>query len=109
MNFTKIMLNQIIKTKQNYVTWILAALIFILKLKIFTKILLMSFDTSNYSRDDKRPYPIGKNKKKIGFFKDELGGKIIKKFVGLRAITYAYLMNDDSEKKSKKNREMCNK
>ena len=32
------------------------------------------FDTSNY--DDNRPLPIGKNKKVIGLFKDELGGKI---------------------------------
>ena len=48
------------------------------------------FDTSNYSEDecnssDKRPLPIGKNKKKIGLFKDELGEKIMKEFVGLRA------------------------
>ena len=57
------------------------------------------FDTSNYEEDDKRPLPIGKNKKVIGLFKDELGGKIIKEIVGLRAKTYAYLMDDDSEKK----------
>ena len=31
------------------------------------------FDASNYNEDDKRPLPIGKNKK-IGVFKDELGG-----------------------------------
>ena len=35
------------------------------------------FDTSNYDEKDKRPLPIGKNKKVIGFFKDELGGKIM--------------------------------
>ena len=35
-------LNQNIKTEQNYVTWILAALLFILKLKIFMKTLLMT-------------------------------------------------------------------
>ena len=29
------------------------------------------FDTSNYDKDDKRPLPIGKNKKVIGLFKDE--------------------------------------
>ena len=39
------------------------------------------FDTSNY--DDNRPLPIGMNKKVIGLFKDELGGKIITEFVGL--------------------------
>ena len=31
--------------------------------------------------------------------KEKLGGKIMKEFVGLRAKTYAYLMDDDSEKK----------
>ena len=30
------------------------------------------FDTSNYDKDDNRPLPIGKNKKVIGKFKDEL-------------------------------------
>ena len=34
------------------------------------------FDTNNYDEDDKRPLPIGKYKKVIGFFKDELDGKI---------------------------------
>ena len=37
--FNMIILNQNIKTIQNYVTWILAALLFILKLKIVIKIL----------------------------------------------------------------------
>ena len=41
------------------------------------------FDTSNYDEDDKRPILIGKNKKVICLFKDELGGKIMKEFVGL--------------------------
>ena len=41
INFGMITLNQNTKTKQNYVTRILAALLFILKLKIFMKILLM--------------------------------------------------------------------
>ena len=59
-------------------------------------------DTSSHDKDDKRPLPIGKNKKVIGFFKGELGGKIMKGFVGLRAKTYAYVMDDDSEKKKVK-------
>ena len=60
------------------------------------------FNTSNYNENDKRPLPIGKNKKVIGYFKDELGGKIMKEFCALRAKTYAYLMDNDSEKKKAK-------
>ena len=75
---------------QNYVTCILTALLFVLKLKIYKDIIddvEKWFDTSNYSKDDKRPLPIRKNKKVIGLFKDELGGKIIIESVGLRAKT----------------------
>ena len=36
------------------------------------------FDTSNYDENDKRPLPIGKNKRVIGLFKDHLGRKIMK-------------------------------
>ena len=50
------------------------------------------FGTSNYSEDDKRPLPIGKNKKIISFFQDELGRKIMIEFVTLRPKTYSYLM-----------------
>ena len=32
------------------------------------------FDTSNYDENGKRSLPIGKNKKLVGLFKDELGG-----------------------------------
>ena len=60
------------------------------------------FDTSNYDENDERPLPIGKNEKEIGFFKDELGGRIMKEFCGRRANTHAYLMDDDSEKKKAK-------
>ena len=34
------------------------------------------FDTSNYDKNDKRPFKIRVNKKVTGVFKDELGGKI---------------------------------
>ena len=47
------------------------------------------FDTSNCNKNDKRPLPIGVNKKVPGLFKDELGGKIITEFVALTAKTYA--------------------
>ena len=42
------------------------------------------------------------NKKVIGMFKDELGGKIMKEFCAPRAKTCAYLMDDDNEKKKAK-------
>ena len=45
-------------------------------------------DTSNYTVE--RPLPMGKNKKKIGLMKEELGGKIMTKFVGLRPKCYSY-------------------
>ena len=65
------------------------------------------FDTSNYSEDDKRPLPIGKNKKVIGPSKDELGRKIMIEFVEPRAKTYAYLMDDDTEHKKAKGTKKC--
>ena len=60
------------------------------------------FDTSNYDKNDKTPLQTGMNEKVIGMFKDELVGKIMKEFCALRAKTYAYLMDDDIEKKKAK-------
>ena len=65
------------------------------------------FDTSNYDENDERPLPIGKNKKVLGLFKDELGGKIMKLFAPARAKTWAHLMDDDSEKKKAKGTKRC--
>ena len=63
------------------------------------------FDTSNYDKNDKRPLPIGKNKKVPGLFKDELGGKIITEVVAPRARTYAYLKDvDDDDDNYEKNK-----
>ena len=53
------------------------------------------------------PLPIGKNKKVIGIFKDELGRKIMKEFVALRSKAYAYLMEDGSEHKKAKETKKC--
>ena len=40
-------------------------------------------------------------------FKDELGGKIMKEFCALRAKTYSYLMDDNSEVKKSKGTKKC--
>ena len=53
------------------------------------------FDTSNFEID--RPLPKGENKKVIGLMKDELGGQIMKEFVGLRAKTYSYLKDNNKK------------
>ena len=47
------------------------------------------FDTSGYKF--KRPLPVGKNKKELGKFKDELCGGITTEFVALRPKAYSYL------------------
>ena len=60
------------------------------------------FDTSNYDKNDKGPLPVGKNKKVLGLFKDELGGKIMTEFCALRAKAYAYKLDDDTEFKKAK-------
>ena len=60
------------------------------------------FNTSNYDKNDERPLPIGKNKKVVGLFKDELDGKIMTEFVALREKTYSYLKEDGSEHKKAK-------
>ena len=39
--------------------------------------------------------------------KDELGGKIMKEFLGLRTKTYNYLIDDDSENKKAKDTKRC--
>ena len=69
------------------------------------------FDTSNYDNyNDKRPLPVGINKKVIGKFKDELGGKIMTEFCALRVKAYAYKLDDDTEhKKAKGTKKICNK
>ena len=41
--------------------------------------------------------PSGLNKKVIGMFKDEVGGKVIYEYVGMRAKLYSYKMFEDEE------------
>ena len=68
--------------------------------KDITKDVETRFVTVNYELD--RPLPKGKNKNVVGLMKDKLGGKIMTKFVELRAITYIFLINEGSEDRKSK-------
>ena len=57
------------------------------------------FDTSEYPENHPSGIPTGINKKVLGKFKDEVAGKIIKEFVGLRAKLYSFKMEDGAENK----------
>ena len=48
-----------------------------------------------------------KNKKLLGFMKDELGRQIMKRFVGLRPRTYASLKSNDDKSKNAKDTKRC--
>ena len=54
-----------------------------------------------------RPLSKEKNKKVIGVIKDNLGGKLLKEFIGLRAKTFSYLTDDNSEEKKVKGTKKC--
>ena len=75
MNFGMMILNQSISRMENYVTWILTALLLILKLKMFMKILQIMLKKDLIYQIMKLVdlLPTGKNKKVIGLMKDELG------------------------------------
>ena len=66
------------------------------------------YDTSNYTVE--RSLPMGKNKKVICMMKDELGGKIMKEFIGLRPKCYSFVTDDGNvDKKAKGTKKMCDK
>ena len=63
------------------------------------------FKISNFELD--WPLPKGKNRKVTGLMKDELGGKILKEFVGLRPKTCSYLKDNNDDDKKAKGRKKC--
>ena len=89
--------------KQDCVIWTQTVSLYTQKHDIYKDIaedVETRFDTSNYRLD--RPLPKIKNKKVIGLMKDELGGKTMIKFVGLRAKAYNYLIDEGSKNKKAK-------
>ena len=57
------------------------------------------FDMSDYPENHPSGIPTGINKKVLGMFKDEAGGKNIKEFVGLRSKLYSTKMENGGESK----------
>ena len=86
---------------QKYVTWILTALLFILKLKISKRYCRWRqkkrCNTSKYEDDTSLPKVM----------KDELGGKITTELFAFRPKTYFYLTDDDKNTKKVKETKRC--
>ena len=57
------------------------------------------FDTSDYPDNHTSGISTGVNKKVLGVFKDEVAGKCIREFVGLRAKLYSFKMFEGEESK----------
>ena len=108
MSFGMIMLNQITNTMQKYATWIQIAFIIHIKTEdVYEDIaddVEKRFQTSNYEIN--RPSSIGKNKV-IGLMKDELGRKIMTKFLILRPNTFFYLIDYSSSDNKAKGIKKC--
>ena len=59
--------------------------------------IITKFDTSDYPSDHPSGIPTGVNKKVIGMFKDEVAGKQITYFVGLRPKLYSFKIEESKE------------
>ena len=69
-------------------------------IKILKKILKLDLISIRFELD--RRLSNGKNKKVNRLINDELGGKIMTTFVGLRAKPYGYVVDDGNEDKKQK-------
>ena len=68
----------------------------------FNKDIKRKFDTSDYPEKHPSGIKTGINKKVIGKFKDEVNGKQITHFVGLRPKLYSFKVEDNSETRKAK-------
>ena len=66
---------------------------------------MLKQELTNFEKD--RPLSKGTNRKVIGLMKDELDGKIMTKFLGLKAKTYSYLIGEGSKDKKAKGTKKC--
>ncbi|CAH3164872.1 unnamed protein product [Porites evermanni] len=69
--------------------------------------ILEKFDTSDYPPNHPSGILTGVNKKVIGMFKDEVAGRQITKFVGLRPKLYTFKIEDGSLTKKCKGYDIC--
>ena len=63
--------------------------------------MILEFD---FNKNDNRPLKIGKNKKVLGKCKDEIDGKIMTKFVALKAKTNSFLIDAYTDEDYENNR-----
>ena len=77
------------------------SLIYLINTKDFYKDIsydiITKFDTSDYPPNHPSGIPTGVNKKVIGMFKDEVAGKQITHFVGLRPKLYSFRIEEERE------------
>ena len=74
--------------------------IFTLQKMLRQVLILQIMNLTDHQREEKI-------KKVIRVMKDELGGRIMKEFLGLRARTYSYLIDDGSQDKNVKGEKQC--
>ena len=67
--------------------------------KDISKDVINRFDTSDYPPNHPSGIPSGFNKKVLGMFKDEVKGKVIDEFVGLREKLYSFKMFEGEKTK----------
>ena len=67
------------------------------------------FHTPNFDKNDNRPLEIGKNKKVLGKFKDEISGKIMTKFCALTAKPHSFLIDEYTDDDYEKNKRINKK